>query len=175
LIKLYKYEGNIFIDGINIKNINNNYLRKNIVYVNQESKLFDKKIIENLFYSCENKEKSLFLFKEIFKFNKINELFKNIDLEKKAIKSGENLSGGQKQIINLINGLISDSKIIILDEPTNGLDPLLKIDILNLIKYFKKYKKCIIIISHDKDTFELFDETIIIKPNFNKEQILTEI
>jgi ABC-type bacteriocin/lantibiotic exporter with double-glycine peptidase domain len=175
LIKLYKYEGNIFIDGINIKNINNNYLRKNIVYVNQESKLFDKKIIENLFYSCENKEKSLFLFKEIFKFNKINELFKNIDLEKKAIKSGENLSGGQKQIINLINGLISDSKIIILDEPTNGLDPLLKIDIINLIKYFKKYKKCIIIISHDKDTFELFDETIIIKPNFNKEQILTEI
>ena len=49
---------------------------------------------------------------------------------------------------------------VILDEPTNALDPLLKKDIISLIKYFKKYKKCIIIISHDKDIYSIFDENI---------------
>ena len=73
---------------------------------------------------------------------------------------GENLSGGQRQVINIIGGLVNPSKIIILDEPTNALDIDLKREILELIKEFKKYKKSIIIITHDKDVYPLFDEKI---------------
>jgi putative ABC transport system ATP-binding protein len=73
---------------------------------------------------------------------------------------GDKLSGGQKQVINIINGLITPSKIIILDEPTNGLDGDLKVEIINIIRYFKKYKKCIIIISHDKEIYNIFDKVI---------------
>jgi ABC-type dipeptide/oligopeptide/nickel transport system ATPase component len=96
-------------------------------------------------------------------FNNIKEIFQKFDYTKNVGFSGENLSGGQRQIINIINGLITPSKIVILDEPTNALDNALKQDIINLIKYFKKYKKCIIIISHDNDIFRIFDETIEIK------------
>jgi ABC-type bacteriocin/lantibiotic exporter with double-glycine peptidase domain len=161
LIKVYKYDGEIYIDNINIQNIDPIYLRKNIIFVNQNSKLFDKKIIENILYGCNDIDKCNEHLKEIMKYKKISELFKNIDLyEKNAGLGGENLSGGQRQIINIINGLITPSNIIILDEPTNGLDKELKMDIINVIKYFKKYKKCIIIISHDHDIFQLFDETI---------------
>jgi ABC-type bacteriocin/lantibiotic exporter with double-glycine peptidase domain len=81
-------------------------------------------------------------------------------MDKNVGTNGENLSGGQRQIINIINGLIIPSKVLILDEPTNALDPFLKKDVISLIKYFKKYKKCIIIISHDKDIYSIFDETI---------------
>jgi ABC-type bacteriocin/lantibiotic exporter with double-glycine peptidase domain len=73
---------------------------------------------------------------------------------------GENLSGGQRQVINIIGGLVNPSKILILDEPTNALDIDLKREILELIKTFKKYKKSIIIITHDKDVYPLFDEKI---------------
>ena len=41
IIKMYKFEGNIYIDNINLKNIDTNYLRNNIIYVSQNSKLFD--------------------------------------------------------------------------------------------------------------------------------------
>ena len=75
---------------------------------------------------------------------------------------GDKLSGGQKQVINIINGLITPSKIIILDEPTNGLDADLKMEIIHIIKYFKKYKKCILIISHDKEIVDIFDKVITI-------------
>lgn len=161
LIKMYKFEGDIYIDGININQLNTNYIRKNIIYVNQDSKLFDKKIIENIFFACDNKENCNEYLKEIMKFQKIKDLFKNLDFNGISVgKAGEGVSGGQRQVINIINGLISPSKIVILDEPTNALDGELKHEIIELIKYFKKYKKCIIIISHDKDIFPFFDQNI---------------
>jgi ABC-type multidrug transport system fused ATPase/permease subunit len=161
IIKLYDYEGNIYIDDINIKNIDIKYLRKNIIFINQNSKLFDKKIIENILYGCEDYDKCYEQLEEVMKYGKIKDLLKNINLENfKAGSAGENLSGGQRQIINIINGLITPSKIVILDEPTNGLDGELKKELIEIIKYFKKYKKCIIIISHDKDILHIFNETI---------------
>ncbi len=161
LIKLYDYDGDIYIDNYNIKNIDRHYLRNNILFVNQNSKLFDKKVIENILYGCDNHDECYEHLNIIMKYPKIMTIFKDIDIyNKHAGSAGENLSGGQRQIINIINGLITPSKIIILDEPTNGLDGELKNNILDIILYFKKHKKCIIIITHDKDMTKIFDETI---------------
>jgi ABC-type lipoprotein export system ATPase subunit len=64
--------------------------------------------------------------------------------------------------VNIINGLINPGKILILDEPTNALDGGLKRDVLQLINDFRNSKQCIIIITHDKEVYPLFDETITI-------------
>ena len=161
LIKAYKYEGNIYIDNVNINDINTNYLRKNIIYVNQNSRLFNKNAMNNILYGCENIDKCQKDIEELLKYPKIKELYKNIDLKNKSCGlGGENISGGQRQVINIINGLITPSKIIILDEPTNALDLELKKEIIDIIKYFKKNKKCIIIISHDKDIMDIFDDVV---------------
>jgi len=161
IIKMYKYDGNIYIDNINLQNIDTNYLRSNIIYVNQNSKLFDKNINENLFYGCNDKS-SIDKLDIIMKYPNIRKLFAKLNFNKNVGLAGGNLSGGERQIINIINGLITPSKILILDEPTNALDIELKKDLINVIKYFKKYKKCIIIISHDQDIFPIFDKKISI-------------
>jgi ABC-type bacteriocin/lantibiotic exporter with double-glycine peptidase domain len=161
LLKLYKNEsGNIYIDDVNIADVDTTYIRKNIVYVNQNSKLFDKKVIENILYGCNDAEKCNAHLEEIMKYPKIQQLYQKVDFDKMSGAAGENLSGGQRQIINVIGGLINPSKILILDEPTNALDPELKKELLGLLKDFKKYKNCIMIISHDKEVFELFDEQL---------------
>jgi ABC-type multidrug transport system fused ATPase/permease subunit len=161
LIKAYKCDGNIYIDNVNINDINTNYLRKNILYINQNSKLFNKKAINNILYGCDDIDDCHINIKKLLEYPKIKELYKNIDLKNKSCGlGGENLSGGQRQVINIINGLITPSKIIILDEPTNGLDLELKKEIIDIIKYFKKNKKCIIIISHDKDIMNIFDDVV---------------
>lgn len=164
LINMYSYEGNIYIDNINTKNIDSSYIRKNIIYVSQSGKLFDDYIINNIFYGCDKKEDIILSkkhYETIMQYKKIRELYKDIDLNnKKAGMLGENMSGGQRQVINIINGLIVPSKIVILDEPTNALDSELKKEIIQIIKYFKKYKNAIIIISHDSDIFPIFEETI---------------
>lgn len=162
LLKMYSYEGNIYIDGVNIKEIDADYIRKNIVYVNQNAKLFDKKIFENMMYGCAETEQCDSNLKKILAtYPKIAELYKNMDIyEKSAGSLGENLSGGQRQVTNIIGGLINPAKIVILDEPTNALDGELKKEILRLIRDVSKEKKSILIITHDKDVTQLFDATI---------------
>lgn len=162
ILKLYHpSHGQILIDNIDINKIDTEYLRKNITYVNQNSKLFDKNIMDNILYGCVNMDACNGHLEEIMKYPKIKELYRNLSITTSNSGSlGENLSGGQRQVINLIGGLVNPSKILILDEPTNALDPALKKEILGLILDFKKYKKCIIIITHDKDVFPLFTENI---------------
>ena len=162
LLKMYSpTSGEICVDDVDIRKIDTKYLRENITYVNQNSKLFDKKIMENIYYGCTNLTKCAGHLEEIMKYPKLQELYRNVNMKSKTAGSlGENLSGGQRQMANLIGGLVNPSPILILDEPTNALDPALKKEVIGLIRDFKKYKKSIIIISHDRDVFPLFGERI---------------
>jgi len=161
LLRLYDpTEGKIFIDGHDIRKIDPTYLRENITYVNQNSRLFDREVLENILYGCKDVEKCNGNLKEILAYSKIKELYKNVEFDSSAGPLGENLSGGQRQVANLISGLINPTKILVLDEPTNALDPNLKREVLAMIQHFHSYKKCIIIITHDRDVYSLFDETL---------------
>lgn len=165
VLKMYKhYQGDIFIDGVNIRDIDANYIRENITYINQNSKLFDRLIIDNMMYGCIRDEICFSKIAEILKeYPKISELFKDIDIYKKTTGPlGENLSGGQRQIVNIVGGLVNPTKILILDEPTNALDVGLKSELLRLIYDNKQNKQCILIITHDKDVHGILNEKIAI-------------
>ena len=153
--------GKITIDDVDVKDIDPDYIRREITYVNQNSKLFDRKVVDNMLYGCNNREICDHFLEQILKYPNITKLYRNTDIKNKdAGLLGENLSGGQRQIVNMIGGLINPSKILILDEPTNALDPNLKKEVLGLIKDFSKYKQAVIIITHDKDVFPLFTQQL---------------
>ena len=162
LIKMYQPEsGTIMIDGKNVDQMDPLYLRSEITYVNQNSKLFDKKVIDNMLYGCNDPKKCKYFLDKIMKYPNISKLYQNMDIKtKQSGLLGENLSGGQRQIVNMIGGFINPSKILILDEPTNALDPALKHEVIGLIEDFKIYKQAILIITHDKDVFPLFDDEL---------------
>ena len=125
-------------------------LRCSVTYVDQSGGVFDASLLENMLYGC-GSEKMLLGGVEL------NRMMRSLSL------SGSSLmlkSGGERQLMNVISGLMQGSKILILDEPTNALDPDVKKELLQLIVEYKEKKECIIIISHDKDVFPLFDETI---------------
>ena len=162
ILKLYKVDGGeILIDGKNIDTVDPDYIRDNITYINQNSRLFDKNVIENILYGCKNENECKKHYEHIMSYEKIKNLYENIDLSNDcAGYSGEKLSGGQRQIANIISGLVNPSKILVLDEPTNALDSELKFELLEIIKYFKPYKQCILIITHDKDVYDIFNEEL---------------
>jgi ABC-type bacteriocin/lantibiotic exporter with double-glycine peptidase domain len=186
IIKLYKYSGVIHIDGVDIQTLDSNFIRHNIIYIDQSSKLFDRKIIDNLLYGCSTNGTITTLpstlpstppptnpttptycqkqFKMICSnFPKIDAILKKLDIDnKKAGLAGNNLSGGQRQVVNIVNGLIQDAKIVIIDEPTNALDPVLKKEVIRLIHTYKTYKKAIIVITHDKELMAILDRKIAI-------------
>jgi len=162
LLKLYKIDGGtIKIDNENIEYIDPDYLRKHITYINQNSRLFDKTVLDNILYGCKDQNTCKEYYKQILQYPKIKELYQNVKLETDlAGYSGEKISGGQRQIANIISGLVNPSKILILDEPTNALDKELKMELLDIIRDFKPDKQCIFIITHDKDVYPLFDEQL---------------
>lgn len=161
-LKLYPLTaGEIKIDDVDIQSLDPHYIRKNITYINQNSRLFDKTIVDNIMYGCKDNDVCKEHFDNIMKYPRIVELFKELDVANDAVGySGEKISGGQRQIVNLISGLVNPSKILVLDEPTNALDSELKKEVIEIIKYFKQHKQCIIIITHDKDVHSTFDEQI---------------
>lgn len=162
MLKLYKVdEGQILIDGKNIDELDPDYIRENIIYINQNARLFDKTVLENVLYGCKEETTCKQHYEHIMSYPKIKELYENINLNKDtAGYSGEKLSGGQRQVVNIISGLVNPCKILILDEPTNALDNKLKMELLEIIQYFKQYKQCIIIITHDKDVYSIFNEEL---------------
>ena len=74
------------------------------------------------------------------------------------------LSGGQKRRVAIAGILACDPKVIVLDEPTAGLDPIGAKEIINLfVTLNKKLKKTIIIVSHDNEmVYNYCDETVVL-------------
>ena len=161
LLKIhYPDSGEILIDGEPIQTIDADYIRHNITYVNQTGKLFDRKVFDNIMYACNDPENCERNFSRILQYPKIRKLFDGVDLNKKSGSLGEGLSGGQRQIVNIVSGMVNDSKILVLDEPTNALDPDLKKEVMKLIQDFGREKNAVIIITHDEDIMPMFNQVI---------------
>lgn len=135
--------GTILYNGNDIfKNLNE--LKKNIGFATQE----------NCFYSKLTVKENLEYFGTLYSLSR-NVIFKNIDkilplLELEDVKNTvtENLSDGMQRRFDLACALINYPKVLILDEPTEDLDPPLRRQILKLIKDLNALGTTIIITSH---------------------------
>ncbi len=84
----------------------------------------------------------------------IKKIISQIKLTSKANSLASKLSGGMKKRLNMGCSLVHEPKIIFLDEPTVGLDPVVRKDIWKLIKELQAEKKTIIITSHYMEEIE---------------------
>lgn len=79
-------------------------------------------------------------------------------------KKFKDLSLGNKKKVSIIQALLKNSKILILDEPTNGLDPLMQLKFFDLIKKLKENGTTVFLSSHNLSEIEKHcDRVIIIK------------
>ncbi len=165
LIKIYGIDSGIIkINNIDTKDYNSRLLKRNITYINQNNKLFDNDVEYNLKYGCSSNDKCDLYLNKILNYDNLTNVFhKKSNEEIMKINTGflgEKISGGQRQIINVLNGMIYPTEILVLDEPTSNLDVNTKKNLIKIIKIFKEYKKGIIIITHDDDLIPLFDRII---------------
>lgn len=160
LLGLYTLQmGEIYIDGVNIANVNIKNLRTQFGVVLQEPQLFNDSIKENITLGKENISNEQ-IYKACQKSG-IDNLLLNIPLGWDTIVSekGVNFSGGQRQRISLARALINDPKIIIMDEPTSSLDNEAETSFMNEVL---KLDSTCIVVSHRLSTIEHFDKIIVI-------------
>ena len=153
--------GQILHNGVNVLDINREYLRSNIACINQKVVLFNRSIIDNICYGNNIPKEKV---KQILKNLHIMRIFKNHPegLETLAGLHGSALSGGQKQIIYLLRCYLSNKPIIIMDEPTAAVDSTHKKYIMRMIDEMAK-KSTLIVVTHDSEYAASFPTKLYIE------------
>lgn len=115
-------QGQITIDGIDVKNWDLPYLRDQIALVSQEIALFDLSVFENISYGCHNfSEEDVY---EVAKAAAAHEFIEKLPHGYDTIvgENGVSLSGGQRQRLAIARAMLKKSPILLLDEATSALD-----------------------------------------------------
>ena len=115
-------QGEIYINGQNIREISRESLRKNISIVLQDTVLFTDTVGHNLTYG--NEHASQAQIDEAIQMSRCDTMVKNLPqgLETVLTGSGENISQGQRQLLAIARAFVADPRILILDEATSNVD-----------------------------------------------------
>jgi len=160
LIGLYKpEEGEIKIDGVNIQDMDFQYLRDNVNYINQKTNLFDETVLYNMLYGNDHVSEEE-LLKKLEQY-KLMDVFSDLPdgVYANAGIHGGNLSGGMQKITLLMRGILKPGKITILDEPLAGLDSGTRMKVMDMILAETK-GKTLIVITHDKEILPSLDRVV---------------
>lgn len=157
VLKLIKKDsGKVFINGYDIDKNFKEAIKNVSAIIETPAIYFDLTAYENLNivknFSSENKSKK-----------EIDEVLEIVGLKGRGNEKTKNYSLGMKQRLAIAMALLKDPKIIILDEPTNGLDPKGVVEIRELIKELaNKHNKTIVISSHILHEIEMMCNRVVI-------------
>ena len=163
LLRLYNIEKNhIFIDGVDIMDLDIKSVRDNIAYVPQDNFLFSSTVQENIAFS--NKRMSIDKVKSAANFADVHENITNFKDGYNTMtgERGVTLSGGQKQRISIARAYAKDAPIMIMDDSVSAVDVKTEEAILSNIQK-KRAGKTTIIIASRISTVSKADRILVLK------------
>lgn len=155
---LYPLKGNIFIQGKNYDDLDEKSIREHFAVAFQEHHIFNLSIRDNfkMLYEDITDEEIYKSLENVYLLDFANQ----VGLDYIVGNDGNKLSGGQKHRLQLAICLAKQKDIILLDEPTAGLDIKTTNNICSQL--MKKYQKqTMIVTSHDISLLRFFDDIII--------------
>jgi len=155
-------EGEVLIDGINIKEINLDDFRKQIGYVPQDVFLFSDTVANNIGFAADEIKMN-----DIIEVAKLTDVHENITNFSKGYETivgerGITLSGGQKQRISIARALLKNPKMYIFDDCLSAVDTVTENHILNNLEK-QSLGKTSVLISHRASTIKNAEHIIVLE------------
>lgn len=167
LIKLlYREEkpskGNVTVGGVNVAKLRNSKiykLRRKIGIVFQDYKLLPKlTVYENVAFALEVTGADT---KDIRK--RVIEVLEQVGLKHKAKSYPDKLSGGEQQRVAIVRAIVNNPKILICDEPTGNLDPVISMEIMEILdKINKDLGTTILMVTHDHEIVNKMKKRVLV-------------
>ena len=155
------YTGDIFIGSVQLRDIAENALNKNMTAVNFDSYIFSSTVRENLLMAKPDADDGEML--EVLKKVNLDTLDgKNNVLDYEIKEAGGNLSGGQRQRLAVARALLHDASIYVFDEVTSNIDSESEEKIMDVIRGLAK-EKTVLMISHRLENVKSADNIILLK------------
>lgn len=161
-------EGEILIDGINIKDIKLNSLRGQVSMMLQDNFLFARSVYDNLVLDKKIKKEKVI---KICKMLDIHDMIMNLEkgYDTILLNNGSNLSNGEKQLLCIARIMLQNPKILILDEATSNIDLMTEKKITKAIDIVTK-NRTTIMVAHRISTIKNCDKIVLIKDHINYEE-----
>ena len=155
-------EGEIKVDGNDIRDLKQESLRSEMSIVPQECVLFDDTIYNNVAFSKPNASKEEVM--EAIRFAQLDKIIKSFPDKENTIvgERGVKLSGGEKQRVSIARAILANKKILVLDEATSSLDSQTEHEIQTDLEKLMKGRTSIII-AHRLSTIMKADTIVVMK------------
>lgn len=159
---LYKpTKGKVFVDNLEISQIDINSLTKNIGFMTQDSRLFEGTLKENLLMN--NSEITDDILMEVASKTGLDKFVmqhpKGFELP--IFEGGVGLSQGQKQVVAVTRLLLNQPNIWLLDEPTASVDAQIEQNIIKLLKENIKEEDTLVMVTHKNTVLPLVNKIIV--------------
>jgi ATP-binding cassette, subfamily B, bacterial len=163
LLRLYDVDtGRILLNGLDIRGLNRYSLRRRIAFVPQDPWLLDATIAENIAFGSLRAPRAVVL--EAGRVALVDEFARSLPLgyDTPVGEGGVQLSGGQRRRVALARAAVSQAPIVLLDEPTTGLDPQSAQTVLRAIQT-STAARTVLMVSHDRDVAAIADRTVLLR------------
>ncbi|GKX67035.1 ABC transporter ATP-binding protein [Inconstantimicrobium mannanitabidum] len=159
IMKLVAYKGNIKISGKSTEALNVSEIAKTVGYVSQNPNDYISKdtVYEEVKFTLDNFN--------ITEYNRIDSVLESLNLLHLKDKNPRDLSGGEKQRLAIATVLVMQPEILLLDEPTRGLDYHNKEELGEILRSFVDLGKMVIMITHDVDFAAEYSDDLILLLN----------
>ena len=152
--------GNVYVGGIDVGELTDKqipFYRRSLGVVFQEFRLIStKNVYNNIAFALRVRGASKEEIKEI-----VPQLLELVKISDKANAMPEELSGGERQRVALARAMVNNPALLIADEPTGNLDPIMTEEIMELLSLINEMGTTVIVVTHDPHIVNTMHKRVI--------------